>query len=154
VSAQVKGLHPLIRSLRISDLDAIMAIELESYPYPWTRGIFSECLRIGYGCHGLQVGRELAGYAIHNWAAGEAHLLNLCVHPRWQRNGFGSLLLEHSIAYARERDCTNMFLEVRPSNPEAERLYARRGFSRIGVRPAYYRANEGREDAIVMHLDL
>jgi ribosomal-protein-alanine N-acetyltransferase len=154
VSAQVKGLHPLIRSLRISDLDAIMAIELESYPYPWTRGIFSECLRIGYGCHGLQVGRELAGSAIHNWAAGEAHLLNLCVHPRWQRNGFGSLLLEHSIAYARERDCTNMFLEVRPSNPEAERLYARRGFSRIGVRPAYYRANEGREDAIVMHLDL
>lgn len=154
MSAQAKGLHPLIRALRADDLDAVMAIELASYPFPWTRGIFAECLRIGYGCHGLQLGQLLTGYAIHNWAAGESHLLNLCIHPRWQRNGFGSLLLEHTIAHAREQDCTTMFLEVRPSNPEAERLYARRGFTRIGVRPGYYRADEGREDAIVMQLAL
>jgi len=152
VSAQARGVHPLIRALRTADLDAVMAIEFASYPFPWTRGIFTECLRIGYGCHGLQVGTELVGYAIHNWAAGESHLLNLCVHPQWQRQGYGSLLLEQAIKHARNQDCTTMFLEVRPSNPDAERLYARRGFNRIGIRPGYYRAEEGREDAVVMQL--
>lgn len=154
MSAQPRSLHPVIRRLWLEDVDELIAIELASYPYPWTRGIFTECLRVGYGCFGLQLGRELAGYAIHNWAAGEAHLLNLCVHPRWQRNGFGSMLLEHSINEACSHDCSVLFLEVRPSNPDAERLYRRRGFERIGRRPAYYRAAEGREDAIVMRLEL
>ena len=154
MSAEASLLHPVVRSLQEADLDQMLAIEQASYPFPWTRGIFAECLRIGYGCFGLQVGRELTAYAIHNWGAGEAHLLNLCVHPRWQRRGFGSMLLEHAIAHAVRRQCEVMFLEVRPSNPDAERLYRRRGFTRIGTRPAYYRAHEGREDAIVMQLTL
>jgi ribosomal-protein-alanine N-acetyltransferase len=154
LSAQLQSLHPVIRALRPEDVEDIMAIELASYPYPWTRGIFSECLRIGYGCFGLQLGSELVAYAIHNWAADEAHLLNLCVHPQHQRQGLGSLLLEHAIGHVRSHGCGVIFLEVRPSNPEAERLYRRRGFTRIGLRPAYYRAAEGREDAIVMRLEL
>jgi ribosomal-protein-alanine N-acetyltransferase len=47
-----------------------------------------------------------------------------------------------------------MFLEVRPSNMDAERLYRRRGFEEVGFRPAYYQAEGGREDALVMQLDL
>lgn len=154
MSARAQSLHPLIRPLHPADLEAVLAIEEANYPFPWTRGIFDECLRVGYGCFGLQLGRDLGGYSIHNWGADEAHLLNLCVHPQWQRHGFGGMLLEHAISHAVGLGCEVMFLEVRPSNPDAARLYRRRGFREIGRRPAYYRASGGREDAIVMRMAL
>jgi ribosomal-protein-alanine N-acetyltransferase len=47
-----------------------------------------------------------------------------------------------------------MFLEVRPSNVDAAQLYLKRGFEEIGSRPAYYQAENGREDALVMRLEL
>jgi ribosomal-protein-alanine N-acetyltransferase len=146
--------HPLIRTLRPDDLDRVMEIEQQCYPFPWTRGIFADCLRVGYACFGLQLGTHLAGYSVHNWGVGESHLLNLCIGPRWQRQGYGGLLLEHAISHARSLDCHVMFLEVRPSNRDATRLYRRRGFEVAGARPAYYQSAEGREDAVVMRLDL
>ena len=89
--------HPLIRRLGIDDIDRIYEIEQLAYPFPWSRGIFEDCLRVGYICFGLQVGKVLAGYTILSWGAGEAHLLNLCIHPDWQSRGYGSLLLEYAI---------------------------------------------------------
>jgi ribosomal-protein-alanine N-acetyltransferase len=96
----------------------------------------------------------LIGYAIQSHAAGESHLLNLCVAPAWQGMGYGSLLLEHSIRIARKQGCDSMFLEVRPSNPIGFGLYERRGFVTLGRRPDYYRSDDGREDAIIMSLAL
>ena len=147
-------MYPLIRSLAVEDLDKVLAIEQVCYPFPWTHGIFKGCLRAGYACFGLQLGDELVGYSVSNWAAGESHLLNICIHPAWQKQGFGKLLLEHSISHARALDCFVMFLEVRPSNVDAARLYQKRGFEEVGKRPAYYQAEGGREDALVMRLDL
>ena len=150
---QYKG-HPLVRRLGMEDVDRILDIEQLAYPYPWTRGIFVDCLSAGYACFGLQLGRELAGYSIASHAAGEAHLLNLCVHPEWQRRGYGSLLLEYMINHVARLNCGAMFLEVRVSNPRAARLYENRGFKVIGQRCNYYQAGERREDAIVMRLEL
>lgn len=146
--------HPVLRALAPEDLDQVAEIERACYPFPWTRGIFAECLRAGYACVGLQSGPRLAGYSVMNWAAGEAHLLNLCVHPEFQRMGYGRLLLEQAMALARSRGCHAMFLEVRPSNARAGQLYTRAGFKPVGERPAYYPAHDGREDAVVMRLDL
>jgi ribosomal-protein-alanine N-acetyltransferase len=149
-----RGLHPIIRPLHHDDLDAVVAVEQAAYPFPWSRGIFSECLRVGYPAYGLQCAGRLCGYAIHSVGAGESHLLNLCIHPEFQRRGLGALLLEYVIGEARAAGAAVMFLEVRPSNPAAAALYRRRGFREIGRRPAYYRAADGREDAIVMELAL
>jgi ribosomal-protein-alanine N-acetyltransferase len=143
----------VIRPLEEGDLKAVLEIEEAAYPFPWTRGIFSECLRVGYGCLGVFQNGDLAGYVIFNWGAGESHLLNLCVDPRRQGQGLGSLLLAQAIDRARAMDCHAMYLEVRPSNPEAASLYERRGFRVVGRRPDYYRSAEGREDAIIMRLD-
>lgn len=147
-------MYPLVRALRSQDLDAVIQIEQASYPFPWTRGIFEECLRAGYACFGLQLDTFLVGYSVYNWGAGESHLLNLCIHPDWQKKGYGKILLEHSISHARSLECHVMFLEVRPSNVDAAVLYRRRGFEEVGTRPAYYEALAGREDAVVMRLDL
>ena len=130
------------------------SIEQAAYPFPWTRGILLDCLRIGYACFGLQLGKDLIGYTIFTWAAGEAHLLNLCIDPTWQKKGYGSLLLEYTIGYVARQKNEAMFLEVRVSNPEAISLYENRGFVIVGRRPDYYQASEGREDAIVMRLEL
>jgi ribosomal-protein-alanine N-acetyltransferase len=138
----------------MEDIDRIFEIEQLSYPFPWTRGIFVDCMRVGYACFGLQMGKNLAGYTIFSWVAGEAHLLNLCVHPDWQGRGYGSLLLEYAINQVARLESESMFLEVRASNPRAVSLYKNRGFKIIGQRRSYYQAGEGREDAIVMSLEL
>ncbi len=101
-----------------------------------------------------QIGPTLIGYAIQSQAAGECHLLNLCIAPGWQGMGHGSLMLDHSIHNARRQGCESMFLEVRPSNPVGFGLYERRGFVTLGRRPNYYRSDNGREDAIIMSLSL
>jgi ribosomal-protein-alanine N-acetyltransferase len=145
--------HPLCRMLNSRDLDAMIAIEEAAYEFPWTRGIFADCIRVGYECWGLQIGSELIGYTIISQSAGESHLLNLCIHPDWQNRGMGSLLLDHAIDRAKIHQCSCMFLEVRPSNPAGQSLYLKRGFSVVGERPDYYRSHEGRESAVVMRLD-
>jgi ribosomal-protein-alanine N-acetyltransferase len=152
--ADPKTLHTLIRSLNEADLERIIEIEHAAYPFPWTRGIFADCIRVGYDCSGLQVGPVLIGYTIQSQAAGENHLLNLCIAPDWQGHGYGNMLLDHAIRLARNQACICMFLEVRPSNPSGLKLYERKGFAVVGQRPDYYRSDAGREDAIVMRLDL
>lgn len=154
MSADPRPFDPEIRALTRNDLDRIIEIERSAYPFPWSRGIFADCLRVGYDCWGLQVRNLLVAYAIQTQAAGDSHLLNLCVDPEWQRAGYGSILLEHAICHATLNGCTSMFLEVRPSNPVAIGLYRKRGFSVVGERRNYYRAEKGRETAIVMRLDL
>lgn len=146
--------HPLIRRLALEDVDRIYELEQLAYPFPWSRGLFADCLNAGYALFGLQIGKDLAGYTIFNWAAGEAHLLNLCIHPEWQHRGYGSLLLEYAINHVARHENEAMYLEVRTSNTRAAKLYKNRGFRVIGNRPSYYQAGEGREDAIVMRLVL
>ena len=152
--ANPASLYSLLRRLNESDLDRIMEIELAVYPYPWTRGIFTGCLRVGYECWGLQSGETLIGYFIQNHAAGENHLLNLCIASEWQRQGFGSLLLGHATMLARRQNCFCIFLEVRPSNLAGIQLYEKNGFKIYGERPDYYRSDGGKENAIVMKLEL
>jgi len=147
-------LHSLLRRLTEKDLDRIMEIELAAYPYPWTRGIFADCIRVGYECWGLQTDHALIGYCIQTQAAGENHLLNLCIAPEWQQQGFGSLLLGHATSLARRQNCFCIFLEVRPSNLAGIQLYEKNGFVIYGERPDYYRSEEGKESAIVMRLEL
>ena len=146
--------HPLIRRLTEQDVDQIYNLETLAYPFPWTKGLFVDCMQAGYSCFGLQIGKDLNGYSIFNWAVGEAHLLNLCIHPEWQQRGFGSLLLEFTINQVTKSYNKSLLLEVRESNLRAAALYQNRGFRVIGYRPSYYQAGDGRENAIVMRLDL
>lgn len=143
-----------LRPMRRSDLTEVTAIEQEAYPFPWSRGIFGDCLRVGYCCRVVEADGEIAGYGILSVAAGEAHLLNLCIAPPWRRAGLAGVLVEALILEARVRRAQRLFLEVRPSNRAAIGLYEKFGFRVIGRRPHYYPAYQGREDAVVMVLHL
>ena len=144
-----------IRPMRKADVEAVHAIEQRSYPYPWSKGIFGDCLRIGYCCRVAEWDGRLGGYAILSVGAGESHLLNLCVAPDHRRRGLGRSMLDGVLVDARLLGAGRLFLEVRPSNEPAIALYRANGFRIIGRRPDYYPTDSGREDALVMvrHLD-
>lgn len=146
--------EPVLSAMSEQDLGEVMQIESAIYSHPWTRGNFSDSLRAGYECMTLRISGELAGYFVLMVAAGEAHLLNLSIAGAWQRGGLGSALLREASALAQRLGARNLFLEVRPSNHAAQALYRRFGFSRIAVRPDYYPADGGREDALVLSLPL
>ena len=146
--------EPWIQPLAERDLDEVAAIERELYEFPWTLGNFRDSLSAGYSCWGYHAGDGLLGYAVMMLGASEAHLLNLSIVERYQRRGYGASLLEHLLRAARSYGAAAVFLEVRPSNPGARRLYARRGFKQVGVRRGYYPARHGREDALVLSLAL
>jgi ribosomal-protein-alanine N-acetyltransferase len=146
--------RPQLARMQPQDLDAVVAIESAIYSHPWTRGNFIDSLRAEYDCWVWREADELIGYFILVVAAGEAHLLNFSIAGRRQRRGFGGALLERVIEHARECGTRSIFLEVRPSNAGAQRLYQRFGFRRVAVRRGYYPASEGREDALVYVLRL
>ena len=143
-----------LRAMRFVDLKGVMGVEREAYEFPWTEGIFQDCLRVGYHCRVVENNGVLAGHAVMSVGAGECHVLNICVRPRHQRRGIGRRLVLHMLDLARRRNARMALLEVRRSNSAAHELYAGLGFNEIGVRRNYYPARRGREDALVLALEL
>lgn len=141
-----------VRSMAHDDLPQVSDIERRSYDFPWSHGVFRDCLLAGYGCYVLERGGRVAGYAIVSVAAGEAHVLNICVDPDYRRIGYGEALLDEVLERARRAEVKEVFLEVRPSNVGAMSLYEKKGFRKISRRRAYYQARHGREDAAVLAL--
>jgi [ribosomal protein S18]-alanine N-acetyltransferase len=139
-----------LRAMTEADLAAVVEIERSVYPYPWTAGIFSDCLRVGYHCTILELDYVLIGYGIIASGAGEAHLLNVCVREEFRNRGFGRALLSSLLGLAAHSGSPVVFLEVRPVNTAAIRLYETMGFRQSGRRQGYYQAPGGREDALVM----
>lgn len=143
-----------IAPMRTDELDAVTAIENAAYPFPWTRGNFADSMATGYRCEVATVGGELVAYSVLMLALDESHLLNLTVSGAWQRRGYGRGMLLHLMDAARTAGTRRMFLEVRPSNDAGRALYAANGFLQIAVRRAYYPAEGGREDALLLARDL
>ena len=139
-----------IRTMVHDDLALVSDIERRSYEFPWSHGVFRDCLLAGYSCIVVERGDLVVGYGILSVAAGEAHILNLCIDPNYRQLGYADRLLDEILVRARRAEVTEIFLEVRPSNESAIALYQKKGFRQIAYRPAYYQAREGREDAAVL----
>ena len=138
-----------IRAMSAADLRAVAAVEQASYEFPWSPSIFRDCLLAGYQCLVLVIGGGIHGYAIMSVASRKAHILNICVHPDVQRRGYGRRLLHALCVRADALAVDRVFLEVRPSNLAAINLYRSARFEQIGVRPSYYQADSGRENAVI-----
>ncbi|MEX0373498.1 ribosomal protein S18-alanine N-acetyltransferase [Spiribacter roseus] len=145
---------PVIRPMRRRDVPSVHGVEANAYGFPWAQNIFRDCLRMGYECWVQLATDRIVGHVVLAMGPGEAHVLNLAVHPDWHGQGFGRALLEQALERAEQLGAESVFLEVRPSNAPAVRLYKSAGFRRVGRRPGYYRTDDGREDALVMRYDL
>lgn len=150
MSAELKAVAPTLRDMRQTDVTAVATIEQSAYEFPWSPGIFRDCLLAGYTSLVLEHSGKVIGYGIMSVAAGEAHLLNLVLSESARRMGNGRRLLEHLMEIARLAGAEGVYLEVRPSNERALQLYERAGFQLLGRRRGYYRARAGTEDAVVL----
>jgi ribosomal-protein-alanine N-acetyltransferase len=139
-----------IRNMQESDIGEVLRIERASYSFPWTEGIFRDCLRVNYICRVVEFGAAMVGYGIMSVGAGEAHLLNVCMADAYRCRGIGRRLLTHLLQIAATAGVKDAYLEARPSNTSAIRLYQSLGFAQVGMRRGYYQAADGREDAIVL----
>jgi len=138
------------RLMNTHDLPAVLDIENRSYEFPWSEGIFHDCLRFGYSSWVAEIDRNTVAYAVMALAVQECHILNICVDPKLQSQGIGRRFLLELLNIARARKADAAFLEVRPTNSRALSLYFSEGFNEIGNRKDYYPAKFGREDAIIL----
>lgn len=140
----------ILRPMRRVDLKWVAAIEQAAYEFPWELATFRDCFNVGYGCWVSEKASQIISYGIVSVGAGESHILNLCVNPESQGKGYGRQMLQKLIEVAEGHYAETMFLEVRPSNGPAIKLYQQMGFNEIGTRKDYYPTRNGREDALVM----
>ena len=144
----------VFREISLGDLDGIVQIERAVNPFPWGE----EALRdtIGSSGHHLMSLREgrAVGFLLSSFVLDEAQLLLIGVSPDWQGVGVGGQLLKELINRSQDQGQKLIYLEVRSGNERAIRLYRSLGFIDIGVRRDYYPGLVGREDAIVMSLQL
>lgn len=150
MSAVLKPDDCSLRLMQEADIPAVLTIERTAYDFPWSETIFSDCLRVGYCCWVLDTGSDLAGYGIMSVAAEESHVLNVCVSSAVRRRGFARMLMGHLLTVAETHGARIIYLEVRPTNAGAIKLYQSFGFSHVGTRRGYYPARFGREDALVL----
>jgi ribosomal-protein-alanine N-acetyltransferase len=154
MNAQLNQPNITFRQMQAGDLDAVMKIESVNFPFPWTAGNFKDSINSGHICLVLEIDEAVIGYAILMMVLDEAHLLNISVSSAWKGKGWGRHLLKHMMQVGRDKAGLNMFLEVRPSNVSAIMLYESIGFNEMGVRPGYYPAQNGRENAVLMGVAL
>ena len=152
MSSVKRELEPAVAIRPMNELDVplVGAIERAGYQFPWSDGIFRDCLRVGYVCRVVEMDGEMAGYGIMSVGAGEAHVLNVCILEEYRCRGLARKMLLYLLDRARIAGMYEAFLEVRPSNTIASRLYRSLGFEQVGIRRGYYQAAAGREDAQVL----
>ena len=150
MSAILKQATIVFRPMSEVDLEQVIAIEEAVYEFPWSIGIFQDCLGAGYCCWLMEQDDCVSGYGIMSILADEAHILNLCIKSDLQNNGLGKEMLDYLIDLAKGHHADVMFLEVRPSNGQAIKIYERAGFDEVGNRKDYYPAKFGREDALIL----
>ena len=148
-----KSINVFLRAMRASDLDLVVQSENLSLQNPWSKRIFSDCLRAGYECWVLASRDRIIAHGVLSVGAGEAHVLTICVHPDFRQMGYGKRMLRHLLDKGSKNGAQECFLEVRPSNKVAIALYLDMGFVQVGERRNYYPSNPGstdREDALIL----
>lgn len=151
MSVALKDFPAKVRIATVSDVQAMYGIENAEYEFPWTEGIFVDCINAGYMCMVYENAHELFAYGVMSFVDGECHILNLCVGSSYHGCGWGKNLLLQLLDQARKKNCRIAFLEVRVSNKRAFNLYHNLGFNEIAVRKRYYPARGGRrENAFVL----
>ena len=142
------------RPMSATDIETVMQIETRIYEFPWTKGIFADCIRANYDCWVAILEQKIIAYVVLSFGAGESHILNLAVDDNRRNMGVGKELLTHIINRARLLNAEMILLEVRSSNSTAIHLYESNGFNEIGCRKAYYPAPDGKEDALLFAYQL
>jgi ribosomal-protein-alanine N-acetyltransferase len=140
-----------IRTMRLSDLPAVMEVGARSLSRPWSEAVWREEFYSPFGLYViLEEDGYLSGFIGLKLISDEAHIMTIAVRPERRRQGLARTLIKTALGEPAAAEVHHVYLEVRPSNLAARTLYASLGFTETGVRRGYY----GDEDALLMTLDL
>ena len=143
---------PVIRPMNKTDLNAVLAIEQDSFSTPWRLEHFEHEMAAPHSFPFVaESNGSVVGYVCLMSLFEEAQILDIAVAPEQRGRGIARRLIDHAISVARENDAEVLALEVRASNIAAITLYELCGFVRTGLRQKYY---EGRDDAVLMEKSL
>ncbi len=144
----------VLRPFTVDDLPAVLAFERAACPHPshaWSEDNYRSSLASGYWMRVCCLpGGQVVGVCVAMFGVEELHLLNIAVAREQQGHGVARWMLGFLLDLCRAHRLAAIWLEVRPSNARARALYARQGYKEVAVRKAYYPAEIGREDALVM----
>lgn len=143
----------MLRLFNTKDLPEVVEIESKTQLAPWSTDVFQRCFEAGSACWVVELAGKIAGFTIVLMQLDEAHILNLCIHPEHQHQGWGFKLLKQVLTDIKQDRCAFVYLEVRRSNHHAITLYKKLGFKQIGERKGYYTLPQ-QEDALVFAIDL
>lgn len=143
----------LIRKMAEADLKQVETLEKQIFSDPWSYNSFKTDLQNEMALPLVAVdGDTVVGYACNYIVADEAQVGNFAVAREYRQCGVAKLLMDEIIKIAKNKKCTEIYLEVRESNLPARALYASYGFKSVGRRDGYYR--NPRENAIIMAKEL
>jgi ribosomal-protein-alanine N-acetyltransferase len=138
-----------LRDMTSADIPVVVGIERDSYTMPWSEATFRGLLRRRDAeMVSAEADGGVIGYAAFWCVVDQGELGNVAVTAYWRGAGVGARLVEEIICRAARRGVREIFLEVRPSNTVARRLYEQLGFHPVGRRRRYYQAPV--EDALVL----
>ena len=133
-----------------ADICQLLSIEQAAHAFPWSEKLFAGSFGKRNFNYVMTRQDQIIGFYIASAVADECELLDIAVHPQFQKRGLGKQLLSHCLAQCAARLAARIWLEVRVSNQSAIGLYQAQGFVETGLRRHYYPAVNGREDAVVM----
>lgn len=142
------------RKMTLADVESVYAIELATFPTPWTLDSFYYELNENQFSHYLVAEEDgkLIGFCGMWLVIDAAQITNVAVVETARGRGIGEALMREAIRVAREANMDVMSLEVRVTNKVAQNLYRKLGFEDGGIRKGYYTDNQ--EDALVMWVNL
>ena len=150
----MSGAGLTVREMAASDIPPLLEIERESFPVPWTAGMFMIQLGLSDESENLVLlsGERIIGYISSWYGYEEVHILSIAIASAERGCGGAKMLLDEALGRARGKGSLKAVLEVRVSNGRAIRFYEKHGFRRIGIRKGYY-ADSG-EDALLLEKDI
>ena len=142
--------EPVIRLMRLKDVDAVEAIERATFARPWSRDSFRQELTRNVAARYLvaEENGEVLGYAGAWIILDESHITNIAVREDARGRGLGRRLTAELLQVLSNLGAGYATLEVRVSNERAQNLYKSLGFISVGKRKRYYEDNN--EDAFLM----
>ena len=147
------GVPVHIRWMIRRDMPHVLAIEQESFEFPWSEEDFIRCLR-QRNCIGMvaEQGERVVGFMIYELHKAKLHILNFAVHPSWRRLGVGAQMVAKLISKLSSHRRTRITLEVRETNLPAQLFFRAQCFRAIKVLRAFY--EDSGEDAFLMQYRL
>ncbi|MDQ6975458.1 MAG: GNAT family N-acetyltransferase [Mariprofundaceae bacterium] len=143
-----------IRPAYADDFTAMHALNLQSFREAWSEDAMRGALLGGFDVLVAAHNHVLCGYILSCDTVDEVHIMQLAVHPAWQRQGIAACLSKTLLQIKSTMAC--MLLELRASNGAALSLYQGLGFFVCGERANYYTARgvHDAENAILMRLNM